>query len=250
MTRKETSSQPDWEQTNSAIVRCQRCSRLRTYCTQIAHDKRKSFNDWEYWGRPIPNFGVADAQLLLVGLAPAAHGANRTGRMFTGDRSGDWLYRALHKTGFANQSDSTSAKDNLQLINCAITAVAHCAPPDNKPSPQEIDNCSSYLTETLDQLPIKVIVALGGIAWTSTSTQIKNRQWNEGRLPKFSHGAKAALKDGRLLLGSYHPSQQNTFTGRLTEPMFNAIFVEARRYIVTVGKLPFSSLEKLKSHST
>ncbi len=214
-------------------MRCERCPRLRIHCTQIAHEKRKSFADWTYWGRPVPNFGNENAQVLVVGLAPAAHGANRTGRMFTGDRSGDWLYRALHKAGFANQGTSTAADDQLQLINCAVTAVAHCAPPDNRPTKEELENCSSYLAETFDQLPLKVIIALGGLAWTATCTQLKSRQWCKEPLPKFSHGARAPLQDGRLLLGSYHPSQQNTFTGRLTEPMFDAIFTAAKKHLAS-----------------
>jgi uracil-DNA glycosylase len=187
--------------------------------------------DWTYWGKPIPNFGDPNAHLLIVGLAPAAHGANRTGRMFTGDRSGDWLYRSMHKAGFASQPTASHMEDGLTLIDCAITATAHCAPPDNKPETQEVTNCQPFLERTFQVLPIKVVVALGGIAWKATIEELKSLGWYEGKLPKFSHGAKVPLKDGRILIGSYHPSQQNTFTGRLTEPMLDSIFFEAKKLI-------------------
>src|SRR5262245_33778700 len=150
-----------WTNLNRRIVACERCPRLRDYCRQVAADKRRAFAQWDYWGRPVPNFGSAKAGLLIVGLAPAAHGANRTGRMFTGDRSGEWLYRALHKSGFANQAKPSNTRDGLKLIDCAITAVCHCAPPDNKPLPEEIASCRQWLIETIDLAQPRVLVALG-----------------------------------------------------------------------------------------
>jgi uracil-DNA glycosylase family 4 len=220
-----------WDRLNHHIVACERCPRLRAWCRQVAKAKRRAFAGHEYWGRPIPNFGAATAGLLIVGLAPAAHGGNRTGRMFTGDRSGDWLYRALHKAGFANQPTSVDRQDGLQLINCAIAAVCHCAPPDNKPLPEEISNCRQWLEETIDLIKPSVLLALGQLAWRAIITEARHRNWYSGPMPKFGHAAKVALADNRWLLASYHPSQQNTFTGKLTEPMFDAVFKEARRLL-------------------
>ena len=217
-----------WAALNQQIVACERCPRLRDYCRQVAADKRRAYQRENYWGRPVPNFGSAKAGLLIVGLAPAAHGANRTGRMFTGDRSGEWLYRALHKAGFASQPTSLHAKDGLKLTGCAITAVCHCAPPDNKPLPNEIANCRPWLIKTIDLVQPRVLVALGQIAWKAVLAETRRRGWHHGKLPKFAHGAQAALEGQRWLLGSYHPSQQNTFTGKLTEPMLDAIFASAR----------------------
>jgi uracil-DNA glycosylase family 4 len=220
-----------WSALNQQIISCERCPRLRDYCRQVAAEKRRAFADWDYWGRPIPNFGLAKAPLLIVGLAPAAHGANRSGRMFTGDRSGEWLYRALHKTGFANQPTAEHADDGLRLIDCAITAVCHCAPPDNKPLPAEIANCRPWLVETIDLVQPRVLLALGQIAWKASLDEARRREWHSGKLPKFGHAAKVELAGGRWLLGSYHPSQQNTFTGKLTEPMLDAVFTAARRLL-------------------
>jgi uracil-DNA glycosylase family 4 len=220
-----------WDSLQKIVVACERCPRLRDYCREIARAKRKAFADRDYWARPVPNFGQAPASLLVVGLAPAAHGANRTGRMFTGDRSGEWLYRALFKAGFANQPTATDRGDGLALHECAITAVCHCAPPDNKPALDEIANCRQWLTETIDLVQPQVLLALGGIAWKAVVGEARHRGWQSGRVPVFGHGAKQELADGRWLLGSYHPSQQNTFTGKLTEPMFDAVFAEARRLI-------------------
>lgn len=216
---------------NNDIVACELCPRLRTHCKTVAREKRKSFLDWTYWGKPVPNFGDPKARLLIVGLAPAAHGANRTGRMFTGDRSGDWLYRSMHKAGFASQATATSIDDGLKLIDCVITATAHCAPPDNKPEKMEVANCRPYLKRTFEVLPIQVIVALGGIAWAATIAELRENGWYEGPTPKFGHGARVELVGNRLLIGSYHPSQQNTFTGRLTEPMLDSIFKTAAKHI-------------------
>lgn len=221
----------EFDALNEQITACEACPRLRAYCQTIAAEKRKAFADWTYWGRPVANFGDRRAQLLIVGLAPAAHGANRTGRMFTGDRSGDWLYRALHKAGFANQPTSVDARDGLQLMDCAITAVAHCAPPDNRPSIDEIANCQRWLDATFDLLTAKVYLALGQIAWQGVLREARRRAWLTSRPEKFRHGAEQELSEGRYLLGSYHPSQQNTFTGRLTEPMFDRVFRRARQLL-------------------
>lgn len=221
-----------WQTLQTNIASCERCPRLRAYCRQIAVEKRKAYLAWDYWGRPVPNFGSPPAGLLIVGLAPAAHGANRTGRMFSGDRSGEWLYRALHRAGFANQGHSENVDDGLKLIGCTITAMCHCAPPDNKPLPEEIANCQPWLTETFDLIQPRVIVALGQFAWKSTLDQARRRQWFEAKkLPAFGHGEEVELANQGHLIGSYHPSQQNTFTGRLTEPMLDAIFTRARQLL-------------------
>lgn len=220
-----------FEKLNDRIVRCEGCRRLLGHCRKIAAEKKKSYAQWTYWGKPVPNFGDPQARVLIVGLAPAAHGANRTGRMFTGDRSGDWLYRALCRAGFANQETAVSVDDGLELKDCAITAVAHCAPPDNKPTPEEIANCRAYLEQTFQALPVKVMVALGGIAWKACLDYAVEYGWWAGKRPVFGHGETAKMKNGIYLVGSYHPSQQNTFTGRLTEEMLDAVFSKARRLL-------------------
>ena len=217
-----------WGELNEQIVACGSCPRLRSHCRQIARDKRRAFVDWDYWGRPVENLGDPRARLLIVGLAPAAHGANRTGRMFTGDRSGEWLFRALHKAGFASRPESLHRQDGLRLIDCAITATCHCAPPDNKPTPEEVANCRLWLSATFDLVPARVYLALGQIAWKSIVDEARRRGWPLPGGLRFGHGAKAPLGDNRWLLGSYHPSQQNTFTGKLTEPMFDQVFAQAR----------------------
>jgi uracil-DNA glycosylase family 4 len=201
------------------IVDCRRCPRLVAWREQVAAEKRAAFRDWDYWGRPVPGFGDPAARIVLLGLAPAAHGANRTGRMFTGDRSGDFLYAALYATGFANQPTAVSRDDGLALTDCYITAPVRCAPPANKPLPSERDACRSWLDRELALLEnARVMVCLGKFAWDIVAPR---------PLPKFGHGAE--VDSGRYrLLGCFHPSQQNTFTGRLTAPMIEAVLLRAR----------------------
>ncbi len=208
------------------VVACRRCPRLVRWREKVAKEKTRRFQDWRYWGKPNPGFGDPHAQLLLVGLAPAAHGGNRTGRMFTGDRSGDWLYRALHRFGFANQPTSISIDDGLRLHNCYITATCRCAPPLNKLLPSEILNCRPFLLRELLLLKnLKVVVGLGKVGFDSTVRCFVELGWSKlEKRPNFGHGVEYALTDRVILLGSFHPSQQNTFTGRLTEPMFNRVF--------------------------
>lgn len=221
----------DWKSLNRSIVACQRCPRLIQYCHQVGSEKRRAYDDWEYWAKPVPNFGEAPADLLIVGLAPAAHGANRTGRMFTGDRSGEWLYRALHRAGFANQPQAHKRGDGLRLNDCVITAVCHCAPPLNKPKPEEQHACREWFDLTWKLTRPRVVIALGQIAWQAIFAHVRRTtQYNERR-PKFAHGVVAVLPGDCRVIASYHPSQQNTFTGRLTEPMFDAVFRSARRLL-------------------
>lgn len=222
-------SERDWKKLHRAVDSCERCPRLRAHCLEIARVKRRAFADQTYHGKPVPSFGDPKARLLVIGLAPAAHGANRTGRMFTGDNSGLWLYRALHRAGFANQAESTHAQDGLELRGAFISAVGRCAPPGNKLTPDEILNCRPYLLEEMRLLSeTRVIVVLGLVAlkglWAVLPDEIKPSR----ALPKFKHGLEVKLRDGRVILGSYHPSQQNTFTKKLTEPMLDAIFARAR----------------------
>ena len=224
----------DLNNLKSAIEACDLCPRLRKHCLKTAREKKKAYLKDTYWGKPVSGFGDPQARLVLVGLAPAAHGANRTGRLFTGDRSGDWLYRALHKAGFANQPNSTSRDDGLKLKDAYITCVARCAPPGNKLTPAEIQRCSPFLNAEMDLLKnARVFLALGGIGLKGLWDRLKARGDVSGPAPRFSHGGELALGDGRLVLMSYHPSQQNTFTGRLTEPMFDRIFSRARDWIDT-----------------
>jgi len=221
----------NWTELNRKIVRCHRCPRLRAYCRLVASEKRRAYRDCDYWGRPVPNFGDERARVLIVGLAPAAHGANRTGRMFTGDRSGEWLYRALYKAGFASHPRSEHFRDELQLTDCAITAACHCAPPNNKPDLGELAHCRGWFQETIDMLPIRVFVALGQIGWRAVIDEARRRSWWNETIPKFGHATIVHLEEGRVLIGSYHPSQQNTFTGRLTEPMLDRVFALAREQL-------------------
>ena len=214
------------------VVACRKCPRLIEYIAGVAEVKRRAYRDQEYWGRPVPAFGDPQARVLILGLAPAAHGANRTGRMFTGDRSGEWLYRVLHRTGFASQAESVARGDGMALAGAYITASARCAPPGNKPMPEEIRNCRPYLERELALLTgVKVVVALGKIAFDNYLSVLKDRGTIRSRAPfAFGHGREYRM-DGRLplLIASYHPSQQNTSTGKLTEKMLTDIFRRARR---------------------
>ncbi len=211
------------------VTDCRKCPRLVAWREQVAREKRASFRNHEYWGRPVPAFGDADARVLVVGLAPAAHGANRTGRMFTGDRSGDWLYRALHRAGFANQPESIDRSDGLELSDVFVTAAVRCAPPANKPNASERDACRPWLDGELDMMKrLRVVVALGGFAYAQTLRILADRGAPVPRpRPRFGHGTEVEL-GVVTVLASYHPSQQNTFTGKLTEPMFDAIWCRAR----------------------
>ena len=206
------------------IVGCRTCPRLVAWREQVAADKRAAYAEETYWGRPVPGFGDPSARVVVVGLAPAAHGANRTGRVFTGDRSGDVLYAALHRAGLANQPHASHRDDGLALHDCWVTAAVRCAPPANKPTPAERDACLPFLARELALLPAEVIVALGAFAWDAAL-----RVGGAPRpKPRFGHGARATLADGRALLGCYHVSQQNTFTGRLTPAMLDAVLERAK----------------------
>ena len=208
------------------IVECRRCPRLVEWREQVAQEKRAAFRDQEYWGRPVPGFGDPAARLLIVGLAPAAHGANRTGRMFTGDRSGDFLFRSLWRAGYANQPTAVSRDDGLELTDVFITAPVKCAPPQNKPTTVERDNCRPWIDAEVDLLRgLRVVVALGGFGFAEAL-----RVFGDGSMrprPRFGHGVEVDMPGGRTLLGCYHVSQQNTFTGKLTEPMLDAVFATA-----------------------
>lgn len=215
---------------NKKIIKCNHCPRLREHCTQVGREKRRAYLEWEYWAKPVPSFGDPKAAVLVLGLAPGAHGSNRTGRPFTGDASGNFLYPVLHATGFASQPQAEHRNDGLKLRNAYITSVARCAPPGNKPSVEELENCAPYLDQEIAALTkLKVIVCLGKIAFDGLLAHLRrNGTLASRRGYTFSHGAEYRLPDGRWIVASYHPSQQNTQTGKLTKQMFTKIFVRAR----------------------
>lgn len=219
------------EQLNEEIIACRRCARLVEYCAKIAREKRRAYRDCQYWGKPVPGFGDPQARVLILGLAPGAHGSNRTGRPFTGDSSGNFMYPVLYKTGFASQPTATAADDGLQLTGAYITSAVRCAPPKNKPLPQEIANCAPFLDRELACLKdVRVVVALGRIGFDAYLNYLKRRGLLKSKAEyAFAHGARYRMPDGRILLASYHPSNQNTQTGKLTEPMFRKIFEQARK---------------------
>jgi uracil-DNA glycosylase family 4 len=214
------------------VIACERCPRLRHYCRQVAEVKRRAYRDWDYWGKPVPPFGDPHARVFVIGLAPAAHGGNRTGRMFTGDRSGDFLYRALYETGFASQPESRSRDDGLELQGVYITAAARCAPPGNKPRPEEFRNCRPFLERELEALPaLRVVVALGNLAFQAYLSILQDRGVISSRARfHFGHDVEHRIApDLPVLVSSYHPSQQNTSTGKLTQAMLRKVFERARR---------------------
>ena len=229
---------------HSSIVSCERCPRLRVYCSRVAEDKKRAYRSDTYWGRPVPGFGDPFARLLLIGLAPAAHGANRTGRMFTGDGaggSGDFLMAALHQTGFANMATSTHRDDGLMLNDAYMLSAVRCAPPDNKPVPEEIARCTEHLDAEVEQLPnVRVVVALGRIGFDAWLQWLRRRAVAISPKPQFGHGVvvrpRSAEREGPpipILIGCYHPSRQNTNTGKLTKPMMARVFRTARRLLDT-----------------
>jgi len=215
------------------VIACERCPRLREYCKKVAEVKRRAYRDWDYWGRPVPGLGDPQAGLLVIGLAPAAHGGNRTGRVFTGDRSGDFLYRALYETGFASQLESVSLDDGMKVTGVYICAAVRCAPPDNKPNPQEFRNCREYLERELDLLKgLRAVVALGRIAFDTYLGILRDRGIIRSRAAfSFGHDREHRIEGSPVLISSYHPSQQNTSTGKLTAAMLRAVFERARHLI-------------------
>lgn len=216
---------------NKEVVSCGRCERLVEYRERIGREKRRAFLDWNYWAKPVPGFGDPNARVLVLGLAPGAHGSNRTGRPFTGDQSGTFMYPILHKTGFASQPTATRLDDGLKLTDLYITATIRCAPPDNKPSPEEIANCAPFLDREIEALKnVKVVVALGKIGFDAYLNYVKRRGLLKSKSEYvFGHAAKYAMPDGKILIASYHPSNQNTATGKLTNQMFTDIFREAKK---------------------
>jgi uracil-DNA glycosylase family 4 len=232
------------EEVSSAVVACRLCPRLRSHCRAVALSRRPAFEEWDYWGRPVPAFGDAAARLLVVGLAPAAHGANRTGRMFTGDSSGDWLFEALHRFGFASSPRSTARDDGLELKDCFVTAALRCAPPGNRPERSELERCRRYLAAELALLPqVAVVVALGRIAY---ETWLRASGWWErfgpGQRPAFGHGRLVRFPEGPALLASYHPSRQNTNTGKLSRAMWYAIWQKAHTLVHDSGRATGASV--------
>jgi uracil-DNA glycosylase family 4 len=224
---------PDLAAVERRVIACRRCPRLVTHRERVAQEKKREFRDQTYWGRPVPGFGDARARLLVVGLAPAAHGGNRTGRVFTGDSSGDWLFEALHRYGFANRPTSVARGDGLRLIDCWVSASARCAPPDNKPTPAELSNCRPYLEAEMRLLrKVRIVVALGRIAhasWLQASGWWRRLPATER--PAFAHAAESVLSDGITFIASYHPSRQNTNTGKLTRAMWHRVFARAREIL-------------------
>ncbi|MEJ2636827.1 MAG: uracil-DNA glycosylase [Calditrichia bacterium] len=215
-----------FQKLHDTVSKCRKCPRLVEWREKVAREKTRRFMDWDYWGRPLPGFGDPAAGLWVIGLAPAVHGGNRTGRVFTGDRSGDWLFRALHRAGFASQPESRNINDGLKLTDCYISAVVRCAPPANKPLHSEYDNCLPYLLREKELLKnLKIILCLGQISFSQTLVMLEKAGFGPFRpKPHFQHGREITLQDGTMLLSCYHPSQRNTFTGLLTENMFDAVF--------------------------
>jgi uracil-DNA glycosylase family 4 len=230
MPQKSTASERALAALNARVIACNRCERLRTYCKQVAETKRRAYLDCEYWGRPVPSFGDPNAKAMIVGLAPGAHGSNRTGRPFTGDGSGNFLYPVLYEAGFASQPLATSRDDGMRLNGLWITSVVRCAPPGNKPLPEEIANCVPFLDEEIAAFAdLRVIVCLGKVGFDGVVRHlVRNGRLGRGNGLKFAHGAEYRLPDGLTLLASYHPSLQNTNTGKLTAAMFLAVFRRAR----------------------
>ena len=228
----ERSRHSSWNVHHRSVISCRRCPRLVAWREQVAHEKRRAFLDWDYWGKPVPGFGDHQARLVLIGLAPGAHGSNRTGRMFTGDSSGDTLYPALHRAGFASQAHATDRRDGMQLIDTYITALARCVPPGNKPVAEELNNCRPYLREEMRLLKrAEVVLALGGMAFNGYLRALREMGFDPPRL-KFSHGAWHPIDAGLPVLAAcYHPSRQNTQTGRLTEAMLEAVFKRIREHL-------------------
>jgi len=226
------------ENLQKVVIQCHKCPRLVAYLREVSKNRPKRFRDWDYWGKPLPSFGDPNARVLMVGLAPAANGGNRTGRMFTGDRSGEWLFGALHQLGFANQPNSARRDDDFALNDSYITATIRCAPPDNRPLPEEIENCRPYFLKELDLLRnIKILVPLGQIAFTQTLKSLRLKGYDVPPL-SFGHGkvyVGNGLKPFPTLITTYHPSQQNTQTGRLTKPMFHSIFKKVKRKLEVRG---------------
>lgn len=222
---------------NREVVRCTKCPELRVYCEQVAAEKKRAYRDWTYWGKPVPAFGDPNARVILVGLAPGAHGSNRTGRMFTGDASGDFLYPALYRAGFATQPSAVSVEDGLELRDCIITAALRCAPPQNKPTPDELRRCFPYLAREFEELTnAKVVIGLGAIGTKAAIDALRANDFTITPTPwRFGHGVEiTATKKGRIitLIASFHPSRQNTNTGKLTPKMFDRIFIRANELLL------------------
>jgi uracil-DNA glycosylase family 4 len=229
---------PAWlDQLNREVVACTRCPRLVEHCQSVAREKRRAYRDCDYWGKPVPGFGDPNARVLILGLAPGAHGSNRTGRPFTGDSSGNFMYPVLHRTGFASQAKATHVGDGLALMDAYITAAVRCAPPQNKPSPAEIANCARFLDREIAGLKqVKVVVALGRVGFDAYLNYLRRRGVVKSKKEyAFGHGARYTMPDGRILLASYHPSNQNTQTGKLTERMFSKIFQQVREQLLVVS---------------